>query len=72
MWHTLPYWLQPRIWPPFAFAHDSLCAQCWAGRVLVSNEESEIARLGRENFERQTARLREEVRALLCDTALAH
>lgn len=32
--------------------------------VLVSNEVSELARQGRENFERQTARLREQARAM--------
>jgi len=34
------------------------------GHVLVSNEMVELARAGRENFEKQTARMREEARAL--------
>jgi len=33
------------------------------GRVLVHNEQTESLRAGRENFERQTARMREEARA---------
>ena len=32
--------------------------------VLATNEDIEAVRLGRENFERQTARLREEARAM--------
>ena len=30
------------------------------GHVLVSNADSDLARQGRENFARQTARMREE------------
>ena len=35
-----------------------------SSHVLTSNEEIEAVRQGRENFERQTARLREEARAM--------
>jgi hypothetical protein len=43
---------------------DAVLPRGATSHVLTSNEDLEAVRLGRENFERQTARLREEARAM--------